>query len=66
MRILIAPDSFKGSLSALAAAEAMARGVRAVFPEAEVALLPIADGGEGTVAALVDLRRYLEAWRFGR
>ena len=53
MRILIAPDSFKGSLSALAAAEAMARGVRAVFPEAEVALLPIADGGEGTVAALV-------------
>ena len=53
MRILIAPDSFKGSLSALAAAEAMARGVRTVFPQAEVLAVPIADGGEGTVEALV-------------
>ncbi len=53
MRVVIAPDSFKGSLSAQAAAEAMARGVRAVFPEAELRLVPIADGGEGTVDALV-------------
>ena len=53
MRILIAPDSFKGSLSAVAAAEAMARGVHAVFPDAEVIRIPIADGGEGTVEALV-------------
>jgi glycerate kinase len=53
MRIVIAPDSFKGSLSAQAAAAAMARGVRAVFPEAELRLVPIADGGEGTVDALV-------------
>ena len=54
MRVLIAPDSFKGSLSALAVAEAMARGVREVFPEAEVFKVPIADGGEGTVEALVE------------
>ncbi|GLH71110.1 glycerate kinase [Geothrix rubra] len=53
MRIIVAPDSFKGSLSAVAAARAMGRGIRAVFPEAEVVELPIADGGEGTVEALV-------------
>jgi glycerate kinase len=53
MRVVIAPDSFKGSLSAPAAAAAMARGVRAVFPGAELRLVPIADGGEGTVDALV-------------
>ncbi len=53
MRVVVAPDSFKGSASALAVAEAMSRGVRAVFPGAEVRLVPIADGGEGTVEALV-------------
>lgn len=53
MRVVIAPDSFKGSLSAQAAAEAMARGVETVFPDAELRLVPIADGGEGTVDALV-------------
>ena len=53
MRVIVAPDSFKGSVSALEAAEAMARGVRAVFPHAEVTRVPIADGGEGTVDALV-------------
>lgn len=57
MRILIAPDSFKGSLSAVAAAEAMRRGCRRVFPEAEYDLLPAADGGEGTTAALVKATR---------
>ncbi len=53
MRIIVAPDSFKGSVSALGVAEAMARGIHAVFPEAEVIKVPIADGGEGTVEALV-------------
>lgn len=57
MRVVIAPDSFKGSLSALAASQAMERGVRAVFPEAEVRQVPIADGGEGTVEALVTATR---------
>lgn len=54
MRILIAPDSFKGSLSALAAAQCMERGARAVFPQAVCDLIPMADGGEGTVDALVE------------
>lgn len=53
MRIVIAPDSFKESMSAAAAAAAIARGVRAVVPEAECVLVPMADGGEGTTAALV-------------
>ena len=53
MKVLVAPDSYKGSLSALAVAEAIERGVRAVFPDADVAKVPIADGGEGTVDALV-------------
>ena len=57
MRVVVAPDSFKGSLTALQAAEAMARGVRAVWPAAEVVQAPIADGGEGTAAALVAARR---------
>ncbi len=53
MRIIVAPDSFKGSLSALGVSEAMERGIHAVFPDAEVLKVPIADGGEGTVEALV-------------
>ncbi len=53
MRIIVAPDSFKGSVSALGVAEAMERGIHAVFPEAQVLKVPIADGGEGTVEALV-------------
>jgi glycerate 2-kinase len=53
MRVVVAPDSFKGSATALAVAEAIERGVRAVFPGAEVVKVPIADGGEGTVDALV-------------
>jgi glycerate kinase len=52
VRILIAPDKFKGSLSAAAAAEAIARGMRAVWPDADVDLAPIADGGEGFAEAL--------------
>ncbi|ABL00513.1 glycerate kinase [Pelobacter propionicus] len=53
MRIIIAPDSYKGSLSAVEVAEAMARGIVSVFPDAEIVSLPVADGGEGTVEALV-------------
>ncbi len=50
-RIVIAPDSFKGSISATAAAEAIAAGWTEVDPTAELMLRPMADGGEGTVAA---------------
>ncbi|MGD0041120.1 MAG: glycerate kinase, partial [Isosphaeraceae bacterium] len=53
MRVVIAPDKFKGSLTALEAAEAMARGLSRVDPSAEIDRVPMADGGEGTVAALV-------------
>lgn len=52
MRILIAPDKFKGSLSAEQAAGAIARGMRRVFPDAEYEIAPIADGGEGFAATL--------------
>ena len=53
MRFLLAPDSFKGSLTSRQAAQAMARGLRAVFPEAWILECPVADGGEGTVDALL-------------
>jgi glycerate 2-kinase len=53
MNILIAPDSFKGSLSATEAARAMAKGIQSVAPDAELVEVPIADGGEGTVEAFI-------------
>lgn len=53
MKILIASDSFKGSNSSLEVAEAIEEGICRVFPDAEVEKVPIADGGEGTVEALV-------------
>jgi len=52
MRVLVAPDAFKGTLSAADAAACLAAGWRDVRPEDEVALLPLADGGEGTLDAL--------------
>ncbi len=53
MKIVIAPDSYKESLSALEVAQAIAAGFRAVFPQADCVLVPVADGGEGTVEAMV-------------
>ena len=53
MRIVIAPNAFKGSLSALEAAIAIAEGIRIAAPDADLVLVPIADGGDGTVDALV-------------
>lgn len=53
MKIVICPDSFKESLSATAAAQAIAEGVREVWPDADCVCLPLADGGEGTLDALV-------------
>src|SRR5690349_17050831 len=53
MKIVIAPDSFKGSLKSPDVARAMAAGVAAAAPEAEIVLLPVGDGGEGTLEALV-------------
>lgn len=51
---VVAPDSFKESMSAKEACQAMERGIRKVFDEAEIFQIPMADGGEGTVDALVD------------
>ncbi|MEQ4520951.1 glycerate kinase [Pseudarthrobacter sp. B907] len=53
MRILIAPDKFKGSLTAAEAAAAMAEGALRVYPDAETVQFPVADGGEGTLEAAV-------------
>jgi glycerate kinase len=57
VKVVVAPNSFKGSLSASEAASAIARGVRQVFPDAEIVEVPVADGGEGTVEALVSAHR---------
>ena len=54
MKFVIAPDSFKGGLTAKEAAKTMATGIKRVFPNAEYVLVPMADGGEGTVQSLVD------------
>lgn len=54
MKFVIAPDSFKNCMSAREAAEAIRAGCAAVFPDAEYELVPMADGGEGTVQSLVD------------
>jgi glycerate 2-kinase len=55
MKFLLAPDSFKESMSAKKAALAMEKGIRAVFPDAECVIVPMADGGEGTVESLVSM-----------
>lgn len=55
MKVVIAPDSFKDSLSALCVAQAIARGWQEVFPEAETILCPMADGGEGTLEAVLEV-----------
>ncbi len=57
MKIIIAPDSFKESLSAETAAQAIRRGFADILPDADYHCLPLADGGEGTAAALVAARQ---------
>jgi glycerate kinase len=54
MKIVIAPDSFKESLTALQVADAIEAGMRDVWPDARYVKVPMADGGEGTVQALID------------
>ena len=54
MRILIAPDKFKGARNAREVAESIAAGLREVLPDAEMDVAPIADGGEGTAEAICD------------
>lgn len=54
MKIIIAPDSFKESLTALEAADAIEAGLKAIMPDAQYVKIPMADGGEGTVQSLID------------
>jgi len=55
VHILVTPQTFKGSLSNTEAAEAIAKGIRRVSPYAKIVLLPIADGGDGTIEALLGI-----------
>ena len=54
MKVVVAIDSFKGSLSSMEAGKAIAEGIKRVYQNAEVVVRPLADGGEGTVEALVE------------
>ena len=54
MKIVIASDSFKGSLSSIEVAQAATRGIKSVYPDCEVIAVNVADGGEGTVEAVVE------------
>ena len=53
MKIIIAPDSFKGNMRSTVAAEIIKRGILSLIPDAEILLFPMADGGEGTVEAMI-------------
>jgi glycerate kinase len=56
MKILIAPDKFKGALNAREAAENIAKGLRDALPDAKIDIVPMADGGEGTAEAICEAR----------
>lgn len=52
MNVVIAIDSFKGSMTSLEAGESASAGIRRIYPDADITIRPLADGGEGTVDAL--------------
>ncbi|HZK11108.1 MAG TPA: glycerate kinase [Atribacterota bacterium] len=54
MKIVVAPDSFKGSLTAVEVSDAIEQGIKEIFSEAEIVKIPMADGGDGTVQCLVN------------
>ncbi|GAG72503.1 unnamed protein product, partial [marine sediment metagenome] len=54
MKIVVAPDSFKGSLTAVEVSDAIEQGIIEIFPQAEIVKIPMADGGDGTVQCLVN------------
>ena len=55
MKIIIAPDSFKGSLTSAEAGEAIAAGIKEILPECRIQAIKAADGGEGTIRALMEV-----------
>ena len=62
LKIVVAPNSFKGSLSATQAARAIGRGVLLALPDAQIVEVPVADGGDGTVEALVTAHQGTFQW----
>src|SRR5215468_8680656 len=56
MKVLIAPDKFKGTLNAHEVAQNIAKGLLDVLPDAQIEMVPMADGGEGTAEAICDAR----------
>src|SRR5260370_41185135 len=56
MKVLIAPDKFKGALNASDVAENIAKGLLDVLPDADIEIVPMADGGEGTAEAICEAR----------
>lgn len=62
MKILIAPDSFKGSLNSIEVGRSLQKGIKTIIKDVDIVTLPIADGGEGTVEAVVNAMngRYIE------
>lgn len=54
MKILLAPDSFKESMSASEVCQSMEKGIRKVFPDALIVSMPMSDGGEGLLTSLVE------------
>ena len=62
MKVVVAPNSFKGSLSATQAARAIGRGVLQALPDAQIVEIPVADGGDGTVEALVTAHHGTFQW----
>ena len=54
IKVVIAPQEFKGSGSAVKVSKAMSEGVKKVFPDADITMIPVADGGDGTLNTLVE------------
>ena len=52
-KILVAVDSFKGSMTSLGAGNAIEKGIKSILPDAEIRVRPVADGGEGTTEAII-------------
>ena len=62
-KFVLAPDSFKESMSAKEVCQAMERGIKKVFPDADIISIPMADGGEGTTDSLVDATAGLRVYK---
>ena len=62
LKVVVAPDSFKGSLTAAEACDAIEKGLLKVFPDADIIKVPMADGGEGTAMVFCDIIQLVAKW----